>query len=247
MLADEVFQNVVGELHLALRLADFAAGVIHQHAEVSHAQVVHLLQFGAECIQLVEPFILMPAHGVGGVNGPHETHKIAVGVGNEVFQLGRLLLGIGLVAAAAVVVGIILRGVDVSVHLVASHETEDGAAGFEAPRGTVVAFHYAAEGQVRPVYQYAHGQFPQLGHLAQTLIGKHIIVRQSGILHIVQHLDDGLARIVTPGFIVGIDGELARLDENGVAFGYIRKPFPDFALAFGRAHENLNLLHPGSD
>ena len=247
MLADEVFQNVVRELHLALSLADFAAGVIYQHAEIPHPQVVHLLQLGAKCVQLVAAAVFLPAHGVGRVNSPDKTHMIAVRIRNEVFQFCGFFLGVGFVAALAVVVGVVFRGVDVGVHLVAPHEAEDGAAGFKAPRCAVVAFHYAARGQVWPVYQNTHGQLAQLGYFAQAFIRKYVVVRYRGILHIVQHLDDGLPGIVAPGLIICVDGELAWCDIDGVAFRDVGQAIPEPSFAFCGAHEYLHLFHPGGD
>ena len=247
MLADEMLQNVVAELHLPLRLADFAEGIIHQHTEIADADGIHLFQLGAEGIQLGAAFILLPVHGVGGVDGPHEAHAVLAGAAHQGGQLVCLALRVGLVAAFAVVQGVVLRGVDVEVHLVAAVETELALAGLKAPGYAVVSFHCAAVGQVRPVHHGAHGDIPQLHHAADIQVGEGVPV---GILragHIHQHLAEGLLGVEPAGVVIVQHGHVPlRGHVDGVAAGDIRQPVPEPAAALRGAVLNGELVDRGT-
>ena len=247
VLADEVFQYVIGELYLTLSPADFTAGVIYQNAEVPNAQIIHLLQFVAKPVQLRFPSVFCPVNRVGRMDSPDEANVVLAGIFNQLCQFCRSGGRVGQVAAFAVMVGIILRGVDVGVEFVTPHETEYGAACLKAPGRTVIALYHAAPGQIRPVYQYAHGQFAQTCHLSQRFIRKDIVVRQRGIRHVVEHLNDGLPGVIHSCIIIRVNRQFARGDVYGVPFRNIRQTLPHGGFIPGAAQDDLHFLHPCGD
>ena len=247
VLADEVFQQVISQLHLAFRLAYFPAGIIHQNAEIPYAQLIHLPELVTQGIELVSASVFVPLDRIGRVDGPHETNTILPCVSDQFTQFCGLFCRVGLIAAAAMVIGIILGSIDIEVHLVASHETEDGAAGFKAPWCAVVAFDYSAPGQIRPVYQNTHGKLSQTGYFTQGFIGKHIVMRQCGIWYIVEHLDDRLAGVVHAHFIIGIDGQFTGGDIDGIPFGHIGQAVPHAAPGVRLSVDDLHISHPRGD
>lgn len=122
VFADEVLLNIDAELDLARGLADFAVGVIHKDAEITHAEVIELLQFDAEPVHVGSAVLITPIDGVGRVNGPEKANVVLAGMRHHFFQLCCLVLGIKFIAACAVVVRGIFRGVDISVEFVEAVE-----------------------------------------------------------------------------------------------------------------------------
>ena len=146
MFADEVLLNIVAELYLARGLTDFAVRVIYKDAEITHAEVIELLQFGAEFVHVRGPVLIAPVDGVGRVNCPEEAYMVFAGVLYHFFQFSRLVSRVGLIATGAVVVRVIFGCVDIGVELVSAVEIQLGQAGLCTPWNAVIALNNATIG-----------------------------------------------------------------------------------------------------
>ena len=153
---------------------------------------------------------------------------------------------VGLVAAHAVVVGVIFGRIDVGVHLIAAVELELCLAGFKAPRGTIVALHCSAECQVRPVRYLAQRQHAQLGYLFNAPAGEGVFLGVARIRYTVQQLGEGLFGVVGPLRGVCPYVQFARAYAYGVGSFIIGRQFvPHLAGGVFPAQLNAHFLHMG--
>ena len=246
MLADKVLQQVVAKLYLTLCFTDFAAGVIHQHAEITHTELIHSLHLAHKALQLVFTAVFIPLDGVGGVNRPHKAHMLRAGFAHQLADFHSLIRRVGLVAAQTMVVGVILRGVNVGVHLVTPVELELRQTRLKAPRCAVVALHRATEGQVRPVHHGAERQHAELGHLLQAQLRIRVALGIAGIGHTPEQLREGLLGVVHAGFGVCPHLHLAGADADGVSSIIVGGQLcPFLTLRILAANSYGHLLHAG--
>ncbi len=157
VLFNKVISHIIANLRLAFSFTDFTACIIKGYGKVAHAQVVHKLQFVANGIQIVLTPIFAPVDGISGVNGPNELNVILF---SDLAELGNLLSHVGrvrLTATPAMMVGVILRSPDVSIHLIAPIKTHLRLARLMTPRNAIITFYRAAIGNIGPVNNAPEG------------------------------------------------------------------------------------------
>ena len=175
LFLDELAVEEVQHLRLFFRLRAFAADVVEEHRERADAERVHRLEFferGDHVVGHAVAVGIAPADRGARVERPDEVDVIFARGGDELGDLLRLLGGIFLAPAVRVEAGIrvVLRPVDVGVHLVFSVETDLAEAALMLPGLAVKAFDGAAE---RHVGKIAHDAGLQravlLDHLRERL------------------------------------------------------------------------------
>ena len=109
------------------------------------------------------------------MDGPVEVKTVFIGGLHQVGDIGCFLGGIRQAPVGRRVVGVVLRTVDVVVHLIAAQVIDDVLAHLVAPGRAVETFHHSAVGKGGIVVDFHHGQTAfgfghgAFQHLAQRL------------------------------------------------------------------------------
>ena len=163
----EMFVDVVQQFRLLHGIGSLAGDVVEEHGERAHAEVVHLLELGEQEVAVAA----CPLDVKSRMDCPHEVHGILFRHLHQLLDLLRLLFGIGQTPVGGTVVGVVLRTVDVGVHLVLAVEFQLAEACLVAPRRSVEALHHAAEADARIVGDVRHGEAVLLQQPAEGLQG----------------------------------------------------------------------------
>ena len=219
VLSHKLIGDVVEQLRLLHAARALARDVIEEHGKGAHAKAVHKFEF----LDHVERVGLVPFNIYAGVNGPHEVHLILVRLSHEFLHLVGFGRGVVLTPAVAVV-GVVLRAVDIDVHLVASVELELADAVGLAPVVSVEAFHHAALQHVGPVF---HGHLHHFGLCGYLQEGLHAVERAVGVVAGNHHFARLHFEVVAFGFcgdfaLVGCHGGIAALADNDFHVGAAR-------------------------
>ena len=151
---DEVVVDIVEQLSLLVGLCALAPDVVEEHGEGAYAEGVHHLKLVDEVVAVG----VVPLYVDAGVYGPVEVHTVLLRHLVELLYALSLVGGVGLAPLVAVV-GVVLRSVDVCVHLVASVELYLAQSRLVAPGRAVESLDGATEVDIGPV---AHGAFLEL-------------------------------------------------------------------------------------
>ncbi len=142
-----------------LRIDTLGRDIVKENREIAHPEVIHLLKLrqslGAVGLAL---------YGVARVHGPHEFHLVGRRVLHELGHFGRLVGGIG-VKPLAVVVGVILRAVDIHIETVTTVEIKLAQAVGVAPGVAVEALDHSAHS-----YHGSHGGVDCRSRIFQKLL-----------------------------------------------------------------------------
>ena len=165
--------DIVEECCLLLALGALSPNIIEEDSKGTYAEVVHLFEFGHQMLTV----LIVPLDIESRVDGPVKMHTTKFGTLVELLDTCSLFVGIRL-APVGTVVGIILRTVDIHIHLMASIEVQLAQPMLMAPGTSVKTLDAAAERHVRPVRNPAHLKSPFQHHLLQ---GLHTIIESTGI------------------------------------------------------------------
>ena len=196
--------DIVEQFGLLLTARAFAGNIVKENGERTNAELIHLLELVHEIVAILR----CPTNIAAGMDSPVEIHPAGVGTIHQFTQLSRFLFGIG-VAPVLTVVGIVLRAVDIDVHLVATVEIELAQTVFVTPRTTVEPFDRTTECHIGPVL---HGTFFELSlghHRAQ---GLHAIIKTAFVTTDEHHA-------------FGRDGQIISLGVLGDEFPVLGKGF----------------------
>ena len=163
----EVFIEVVQEFSLLVGLGTFARDVIEEHGKRAHAQVVHLLELADEVCTV----FIVPLDVLARVDSPHEVHFVLLGHFHQLLQLLGFLFRIRQAPVRRAVVRVILRTIDIGVHLVLAIELQVAKTCFVAPWSTIETFHHPTEADFRIVSDFSHWQLLVLQELGKGLYG----------------------------------------------------------------------------
>ena len=149
LCADKLAVDRVQELDLHLGAGTLATDVIEEDREGTHAQRVHPLELLHARLDVA---VIAPLNVAPGVDGPDEVDLVLVRHAHELGDVLCLGCGVGVAPTSReAVIGVVLRPVDVGVHLPVAIEAELALARLKAPGLTVEALDRAAEGNRRPV------------------------------------------------------------------------------------------------
>ena len=133
-------RNIVHELCLLVAVCTvIVPEVIPEHGECPYTELAHCL----ELVYDVVPVGLVPLDVLARMDGPHELDLVCLGGVHIACDLCGKVCGIFL-APFALVVCVILRAVDVDVHLLASEHLEESHTVFLAVGVAVVALYKTA-------------------------------------------------------------------------------------------------------
>ena len=178
LLVDKLLVQVIQELHLAFRLGTLPANVVKKHGKGAEPQIIHHLKL----LHGRLPVRLSPVNIRTGVHGPDEIHLVFL---RDLHQLLQILGHIRRIRfpppLGKTVKHVVLRAVDVGIHLVLPVKLELADAAFLPPRQPVKTFNSAAERNIRPVQnlhlrnRHAGGRLLRqlkqgLGRVKQTLV-----------------------------------------------------------------------------
>ena len=151
---DEFVVYLVEQERLHVPPLSLAEDVVKEHGKGPDAQLVHHLKFFDDVVHV----LFRPLDVLAGVDGPDKVHVVFLRHLHQFLDLGGLVRGIGVPPVGGGVVGIVLRPVDVCVHLVLAVKAQLAQTGLMAPWSAVEAFHRSAEFDVRPVRDFPYGQ-----------------------------------------------------------------------------------------
>ena len=219
--------NIVEQFSLLLTARTFAGNIVEEDSKRTNAEIIHLLEFLHEVVAIFR----RPTNISAGVDGPVEVHAASVRTIHQFTQLSRFLFGIR-IAPVLTVIGIVLRTVDIDVHLVATVEIELAQAMFVTPRTAVETLDRTAEGHIGPVL---HGAFFHLSlghHLAQ---GLHAIIKTAFVTADDHHF------FLSDGQIIGIGVIGHQLPVLGILFigRQSQRDTEGAATSFGTRNPNL--------
>ena len=219
--------HIVEQFGLFLSASAFSGNVIEENSKRTDAEIIHLLEFLHEVVAVFR----RPTNVSAGVDSPVEVHAASVRTIHQFTQLTGFLFGIR-IAPVLTVIGIVLRAVDIDVHLVATVEIELAQTVLMAPRTTVETFDGTAEGHIGPVL---HGAFFHLSlghHLAQ---GLHAIIKTAFVTADDHHF------FLSDGQIIGIGVIGHQLPVLGILFigRQSQRDTEGAASSFGTRNPNL--------
>ena len=228
------------DLHVAgaggLRVGD----VVHEDAELTHAQVVHIRKLGHQAVHaLIDGLLVGEVNGLlhGGVSHPDEVHVALGGLLGKLLHLaagadadGGLLLGDGLrigLVPLTQVIGVGLGAVEEDVHLVALGEVEPAQSALHAPGVAVVAFHAATvllEGVVLKggdLHLVVGGLLQHQVQSGQTVVGSVAVLAQNDDVAVFKHLHHmhvvpvlALGEHVLGHTLIGVGGVAGAVDAH---------------------------------
>ena len=112
----EIVVEDVHKLGLVVRVCAVTLDIVEVHSKGTHAKLIHSLELTEQVLNIR----LLPLDILAWVHRPHEVHAVAVARLHQLTNLLCLSLGILLTPIWRAVVWVVLRAVDVVVHLVAT-------------------------------------------------------------------------------------------------------------------------------
>ena len=230
VLLHELVGHVVEQLGLLDTAGAFAEDVIEEDGERANAESVH----GFEFLDHVHGVGLVPLDVEARVNGPDELHFVLVGFLYEFLHLVGLSGGIVLAPVVAVI-RVVLRAVDIHVHLVGAVELKLADAVRLAPVVAIETFNHAALEDVGPVLN---------GHAVHLGLGENLLERLHGVegaAAVVTSNHDG-ARLHAEVITLGLFGNLRCVGSNGfrTALSYI---YMEVGIEGGLGEEGVECAH----
>ncbi|CDC97023.1 unknown [Alistipes sp. CAG:268] len=205
--AHELLVEAVEELGLLHGIGPLARDVVEEDGERADAEVVHHLELADQVVVV----LLVPLDVLSGVDGPHEVHAVAVAGLDQFADLPRLLLGIGQAPVRAAVVGVVLRTIEVAVHLVAAVEIDERETHLMRPGGSVETLHDAAQRQVGIVRDRDEGQLPPGGRGALDQLAERLDAVEGAAFVVSRDPDPLLPDLQGVGSRAGFDAAFGSL------------------------------------
>ena len=168
MFFDKHGVDIVEQGGLLFAFGSFAPNIIEEDGKGANAEAVHPFEFLNKFLAV----FIVPLDVHPWMNGPIEIDAPQFRTLVELLQLLRFTRGVRLAPVVAMI-GVVLRPIDVDIHLVAAVEIELAEAVFMAPRLSVEALNRPSERHIRPVLERARFEFALGGHPAQ---GLHAVV-----------------------------------------------------------------------
>ena len=207
---DKFVIDLVQQKGLHVPALAFAEDIVKKHGKGTDAQLVHHLKLFDDVVHV----FFRPLDIFARMDGPHKIHVVFLCHLHQFPDLGGLVRGIGVPPVGGRVVGIVLRPVDVCVHLVLAVKAQLAQTGFMAPGGAVKTFHRSAEFDVRPVYDFPNGQ----NHAFPAGLRSQLPQRLHGVKR--------------PPFVMGSYAHLSlRRNHQFVGSGFLRNSLQQLAAA----------------
>ena len=162
---DEVMINIIQQLHLLLRRCPFAGNIIKENGKGPYPQTIHAFELFHQQITVFR----IPANVLSRMDSPIEKHFVPPRTFHQFFQLFGFLSRIGLAPVGRTVVRVVLRTVNIDIHLVAAIEIKLRQACFPAPGNAIETFHHTTVGYVGIIRHLHQRQFGQCNQLDQRL------------------------------------------------------------------------------
>ena len=143
-LLDKLLLQEVEQVGLFISLGPFPGNIVEEDCEGADSQIVH----HSELVQHIHPVFICPFDVQSRMDRPDEVHLVRCSFLRQILDLCRFLFRIRLAPVRGTVVGIVLRPVDISIHLHLAIETELFDAVGMTPGIAVKAFDGSAEGDV---------------------------------------------------------------------------------------------------
>ena len=182
----EIRVDVVEKVCLLVSLCAFAPNVVEEYGERAHTKLIH----GFELVHHGVTVSFCPLDIHPGVNCPVEVYTVLVCCIKKHLKACCFFGGIRHAPLVAVV-GVVLRTVDVNVHLVLRVEVELRKAVFLAPGSAIETFNYATERHVGEVGDDTSLQLAILHHSEERLyaVERTAFVSGSNNNLLVSHLE----------------------------------------------------------
>ena len=171
--------QAVQEFRLLYRVGTLAGNIIKEDGERAHTEVVHQV----ELVNQVLIVFLVPLDVLSRMDSPHEVYSVAATSLNEFADVLSLFLRIRQAPVRTAVIWVILRTVEIGVHLVLSVIVDEGKTHLMRPRFAIEAFYHTTvwkiwvvvAGGVRHL-SLCHLAVHNLAQSLQTVEGTTLIV-----------------------------------------------------------------------
>ena len=166
--------QIIQQLSLLFSLGSFAGNVIEEHRKGTYPQLIHTFKL----LQQQVTVFFIPFDVLSRMNSPVKDYTIFISLVHQFLQLGSLLCRIRLAPVRSAVIRIILRTIQIDIHLVASVEFQLTETGFMTPGSTIKAFYNSTIRHIGIVGHFCQRQLAQCHQLCQrlhTIIGTTLI------------------------------------------------------------------------
>ena len=171
--------EAVEKFRLLYRVGTLAGNIIEEDGERTHTEVVHQI----ELVNQVLIVFLVPLDVLARMDSPHEVHSVAATSLNEFADVLSLFLRIRQTPVRTTVIWVILRTIEIGVHLVLSVIVDEGKTHLMRPRFAIETFYHTTVWKIRVVVAggvrhlaLRHLAVYNLAQSLQTIEGTTLIV-----------------------------------------------------------------------
>ena len=176
--------QAVQEFRLLHWVGTLARNIIKEDGERAHTEVVHQI----ELVNQVLIVFLVPLDILSWMDSPHEIYTVAAASLNEFADVLSLFLWIRQAPVRTAVIRVVLRAIEIGVHLVLSIIVDEGKTHLMRPRLAIEAFYHTTVWKIRVVV--ASGiRHLALCHLAVYNLAQGLQAIESATLIVSHNLD----------------------------------------------------------
>ena len=139
--------EAVEKFRLLYRVGTFAGNIIEEDGERTHTEVVHQI----ELVNQVLIVFLVPLDVLTRMDSPHKIHSVAATSLHEFADVLGLFLRIRQAPVRTAVIRVVLRAIEIGVHLVLSIIVDEGKTHLMRPRLTIEALYHTTVWKIRVV------------------------------------------------------------------------------------------------
>ena len=180
----KLLSQAVQEFRLLHWVGTLARNIIKEDGERAHTEVVHQI----ELVNQVLIVFLVPLDILSWMDSPHEIYTVAAASLNEFADVLSLFLWIRQAPVRTAVIRVVLRAIEIGVHLVLSIIVDEGKTHLMRPRLAIEAFYHTTVWKIRVVV--ASGiRHLALCHLAVYNLAQGLQAIESATLIVSHNLD----------------------------------------------------------
>ena len=180
----KLLSQAVQEFRLLDWVGTLAGNIIKEDGERTHTEVVHQV----ELVNQVLIVFLVPLDILSWMDSPHEIYTVAAASLNEFADVLSLFLWIRQAPVRTAVIRVVLRAIEIGVHLVLSIIVDEGKTHLMRPRLAIEAFYHTTVWKIRVVV--ASGiRHLALCHLAVYNLAQGLQAIESATLIVSHNLD----------------------------------------------------------
>ncbi len=151
---DKITGEIVQQFHLLLGIGTLALYIIKEYCKRTHTEVVHHIELVDQAVIV----LLVPAYILPGMYRPHEIDMVTFGILHKFTDIFSFIGRIGLTPVWRAVVRVILRTIDVIVHLVLSIKIKQRHAHLMRPWRAIESLYHTTVLHLGIVIDHHHRQ-----------------------------------------------------------------------------------------